>query len=62
MARPRWVHHDGRPYDELDFGKTRVYDELDAELDHERGARKPLRRWLRSRIRKAKGRPSSRPF
>jgi hypothetical protein len=31
MARPRWVHSGGRPYDELDFGKTRVYDELDAD-------------------------------
>jgi hypothetical protein len=30
VARPRWVHSDGRPYDELDFGKTRVYDEVDA--------------------------------
>jgi hypothetical protein len=61
MARPRWVHHDDRPYDDLDFGKTRVYDELDAMLERERPTH-GLRWWFRNRLRKAKGRPAGRPF
>jgi len=49
MARPRWFHHDGRPYDDFDFGKTRLYDELDAELDRQRRRENPISRWLSSR-------------
>jgi hypothetical protein len=51
MARPRWFHHDGRPYDDFDFGKTRFYDELDAELDSRRPRERvnPISRWLSSR-------------
>jgi len=47
VARPRWVHSDGRPYDELDFGSTRVYDEADAH-EHEtelKSARQEVERW-----------------
>jgi hypothetical protein len=62
LARPRWVHSDGRPYDDFDFGKTRVYDEVDAN-EHEAELKRPAgARYLRrlvSRLRsgKAKGRP-----
>jgi hypothetical protein len=59
MARPRWVHHDDRPYDDFDFGKTRLYDELDADRDQSR--RSGLIRRLRNRLRNEKGRPSTRP-